>query len=112
MTSLSPEAANAKLRAASAVFLDVRTASEFAQGHVPDALHVPVTKDLRQPNAEFVADVVARADGRALIVGCKAGKRSTTAIGRLRDAGFEPPLFELEGGFDAWLDNSDLPVEK
>src|SRR5438874_13503459 len=72
-----------------AVYIDVRTEPEFMNGHVPNAVNIPVvwpdpaTRQMK-PNPDFVKVVSAHfSKGKRIIVGCQAGGRSQFAeIGR------------------------------
>jgi phage shock protein E len=70
-----------KLVATGARLLDVRSREEYARGHLPGALNVPV-QELDSRLAE-----VGPAD-RDLIVYCRSGHRSTRAAEILRQHGF------------------------
>jgi phage shock protein E len=70
-----------KLVAAGAGLLDVRSPEEYARGHLPGALNVPV-QELDRRVAE-----VGRAD-RELVVYCRSGHRSARATEILRQHGF------------------------
>lgn len=90
-----------------APFVDVRTPEEFADGHVPGAINVPVS--LSQgggmvPNAEF-ADVMSALfeKGAPLVVSCKAGGRSARAGALLEQAGFTN-VADMSVGFDGRRD--------
>lgn len=116
---LSPTAAHIRLTAppasaTPAVYLDVRQPGEFEAGHVPDAINIPVTAAGGVAVPNFVEDVLASVSADVhVIVGCKSGRRSTFAISLLKEAKFpETRLSELTGGFDAWLSDQSLPVEK
>ncbi|NJM56116.1 MAG: hypothetical protein HC841_09710 [Verrucomicrobiae bacterium] len=84
--------------------LDVRTAREFASGHLKRAIHLDAT-------APDFAKRVAELD-RAVpyAVHCQSGKRSAAAVATMRELGFEL-LYDLEGGFAAWQ-KAGRPVEK
>ena len=86
------------------IYLDVRTEAEFAEGHVPGALNIPVM--LKDPqtsrmmlNGEFLSTVEQsiRKDAR-LIVGCRSGVRSTRAQEILQPAGYDH-VANMLGGF-------------
>lgn len=111
-TAISPKVAFERLSSGEPpLYLDVRTASEFAAGHVPNAVNVPVMAEGGVAVQSFVEDAQAAIkDASSVIVGCKSGKRSTRAIDMLKSAGVEGPE-ELDGGFDSWLSSPDLPVE-
>ena len=87
-----------------AVVLDVRDASEFAEGHIPNARHVPVSElDKRLKELDKFKQ-------RPVIVSCRSGSRSAAACGLLRKHGFEE-VVSLKGGILAWQQAS-MPLEK
>lgn len=110
-TLISPSAASEQLKSDSPpLYLDVRTPTEFANGHAPSAVNIPVMLN-GASNPEFLDSVrVTIQPDTSLIVGCKSGKRSTMAINILKENGFSN-LQEVDGGFDAWLSDSSLPIE-
>lgn len=69
------------LLGAGGVLVDVRTASEFAGGHAPGAINVP----LGSINDQLVA-IGPRS--RAVVVHCASGTRSKVAASQLRAAGY------------------------
>jgi rhodanese-related sulfurtransferase len=87
-----------------AVVLDVRTAEEFATGHLPSARNVPLD-DVEQK----VAGVIKNKAAPVLIV-CKSGQRSARAQTLLRNLGYAE-AFSLQGGVAAWQE-AGLPVVK
>lgn len=76
----------------SAQFLDVRTADEFATGHVDGALFMPLhivplrASELSRSETYFVV--------------CQSGARSAQATAYLAAAGFD--VRSVEGGMSAW----------
>ena len=70
-----------KLVAAGARLLDVRSPEEYARGHLPGALNIPV-QELDRRVAE-----AGPADGE-LVVYCRSGHRSSRAAEILRQHGF------------------------
>ena len=70
-----------KLVAAGARLLDVRSPEEYARGHLPGALNIPV-QELDRRVAE-----VGPPDGE-LVVYCRSGHRSSRAAEILRQHGF------------------------
>jgi rhodanese-related sulfurtransferase len=97
-----------------AIYLDVRTEEEFAQGHPAGAINIPVVF-LRpgaapQPNDSFlaVAQKVLPAD-KKLVVGCMAGGRSQRACEILEQAGYGD-LTNVRGGFGGARDASGAIV--
>ncbi|HEU5135483.1 MAG TPA: rhodanese-like domain-containing protein [Steroidobacteraceae bacterium] len=77
------------------VVLDVRTAAEFAAGHVPGALNV--SHDLL---ASRVDELAAMRD-KKIVLYCRSGRRTLLAEDVLRKAGFKN-LAHLEGDYLAW----------
>jgi rhodanese-related sulfurtransferase len=77
--------------------LDVRTAEEFAAGHVPGARNIPVA-ELQARIAELAA-----ARDRDLVLYCRTGRRAATAAGILGTNGFLR-LLHLEGDMQGWSD--------
>jgi rhodanese-related sulfurtransferase len=95
-----------KLRAdTNVVVLDVRTAREFAAGHIPGAINV----DWNAP--DFEKKIAAVAKNKTYLVNCRSGRRSAAACevmsGKL---GFRR-CYNLEGGMIAW-ERSGKPVKK
>jgi rhodanese-related sulfurtransferase len=100
-TLVSPEDAFCLLQRGY-TYVDVRSEPEFAQGHVPTAINVPLQRvegDRLVDNPEFLS--VMRAAFRTtdpLVVGCRSGSRSRVAVERLQASGFTQVL-ELRHGF-------------
>ena len=87
-----------------AVLLDVRDAKEFAGGHLPNALHIPLS-ELGSRGSEL-----AKLTSRPVIAYCERGQRSRAAGSALAKLGFTD-IYQLTGGFRAWKD-AGLPVTK
>ena len=107
---VTPEEAKTLLDAAEGyTYIDVRTAEEFAAGHVPGAVNFPVL--LRRPggggmapNPRFVEDVKGKfAPDAKLITGCQRGGRSLKAAEILAAAGFTI-VVDMRGGYDGEVD--------
>ena len=67
---------------ADAVIVDVRTASEFDGGHLPDALNI----DVQSPDFDTLITALPL-DGD-YIVYCASGNRSGAAVARMAELGF------------------------
>ena len=80
---------------AAPLLLDVRTPEEFARGHIPGALLVPVG-ELEGRVAEL-----APFKQRGVVTYCEKGPRAERAAGVLRAAGFEN-VRPLAGSFARW----------
>jgi hydroxyacylglutathione hydrolase len=72
--------------------LDVRSANEFAEGHIPGAINIHGGQ-LRNRLAELPEG--------SLIVHCQGGDRSSIAIGILEKANSRT-LYNVPGGFNEW----------
>jgi rhodanese-related sulfurtransferase/DNA-binding transcriptional ArsR family regulator len=90
-----------RLRAGTATVLDVRPEGEFGQGHLPDALNIPLAQ-LEQRLAELPADreIVAYCRGPWCVL-------SFEAVAVLRGRGYR--VRRLEDGFPEWK-VAGLPV--
>jgi len=83
-------------------YVDVRSESEFAEGHPPGALNIPLQRavgDRLVDNPDFMS-IVSRLFRTTdpLVIGCRSGGRSHVAALRLARAGFTQ-LVELRHGF-------------
>jgi rhodanese-related sulfurtransferase len=99
-----------------AIYLDVRTEGEFAQGHATGAINVPVVfikgPGNMQLNDDFTTVVEKVLPKNAkLIVGCQAGGRSQRACEILEEAGYTD-LTNVVGGFGGQRDQSGAVIVK
>lgn len=112
---------------AEAVYIDVRSQREFANGHPAGAVNIPVafpdpTRGMVM-NSDFVKVVEANfPKDKVLLIGCQAGPRANTACGLLQGAGYQQ-IANVLGGFGGMRDplgnmvapgwaNSGLPVSQ
>jgi rhodanese-related sulfurtransferase len=84
--------------------VDVRTADEFAKGHLRDAKNIPLA-DLSSRIGEL-----EKSKARSVIIVCQTGARADKAARKLAAAGYED-VVSLEGGLAAWQAAS-LPLAK
>jgi rhodanese-related sulfurtransferase len=75
----------------SGVLLDVRSPGEYAGGHLPGAVNVPLDE---------VEAVAARYAGQDVVTVCHSGARSLVAAQLLSAAGAQ--VQSLAGGTEAW----------
>ena len=91
---LSPGEVSERMRAG-AVVVDVRELDEWmVDGHIDGTVHIPLGQ-LSERAGELNAD-------DEIIVLCRTGNRSKTALALLRELGFSD-LHELRGGIRAWM---------
>ncbi len=64
-----------------AALIDVRTAEEYAQGHVPGSINIPLSEI--ESIGEYVSDLSA-----PLFVYCLSGARSGRAVSYLQSEGY------------------------
>jgi hydroxyacylglutathione hydrolase len=75
-----------------ATILDVRTANEFAEGHIEGALNVPLNQ---------LPDRIGEVPAGEVVVICRSGYRSILGASLLQRAGHKDVL-DLAGGMQAW----------
>jgi rhodanese-related sulfurtransferase len=106
--SATAEETAEKLRAGTAVVVDVRQSSEWEAGHIDGA--VPAPRGL----LEFFADPASPRHAEALdpvrptIVVCHSGARAALAAATLQDMGYGD-VSVLDGGVTAWVE-AGLPL--
>lgn len=83
--------------------LDVRNPDEYAAGHIPGAMNVPLPS---LPNRLGELQGLSR-----IYIHCKRGGRAKTARDLMANAGFENLVCVEDAGMDAWVE-SGYPVEK
>lgn len=101
---LGPHAATLVMNADDSVILDVREDSEYKQGHIAKAVHIPLGQ-LKQRIGEL-----DKYRERTVVAYCRTGHRSNSAAAVLRKQGFDK-IHNLAGGIVAWQ-NANLPVTK
>ncbi|NML60278.1 rhodanese-like domain-containing protein [Massilia sp. RP-1-19] len=89
---------------AKTTILDVRSADEFAAGHLRDAKNIPLA-DLGSRIGEL-----DKQKTKAVVVVCQQGARADKAVKMLQKAGFDD-VVSLDGGLTAWT-AAGLPTVK
>ena len=102
--SISPSEADARIKAGTAVLIDVREPDEWAGGVAEPALLCSLS-DLRGDRVQWKTVLEANRD-KELILYCASGARSGVAAGMLRKEGFNAVN---AGGFGNWR-SAGLPV--
>lgn len=93
----------AKADAKVAVLVDVRTPEEYAAGHVPGAINVPLDRLETR-----LAELERYKTGPVHVI-CQSGRRSQAASAILEKAGFHP--VDVAGGTGAWA-AAGYPLER
>ena len=104
ITQVNPFEAIRQLNDQDAVILDVRETKEFNDGHLKDAMHIPLS--------EFKSRIseLDKYKNKPVIAYCRSGSRSFSACKTLKKAGFET-VSNLQGGIMAW-ESQNMPVSK
>ncbi|MFT2091805.1 rhodanese-like domain-containing protein [Paraglaciecola sp. 2405UD69-4] len=84
--------------------VDVRTPKEFAEGHVPNAINIPLS-ELSTSLEKF-----SNLENKHIVLYCRSGYRAGKASKMLQQHGFNN-LYHLEGDMLGWV-KSGLPIEK
>ena len=87
-----------------ALVIDVRDVGEFEAGHIAGARHVPEAQlATRIKELEKFKD-------RPVVLACRTGNRSASAVKMLRSNGFAEAV-NLGGGISAW-EQAGMPLQK
>lgn len=100
----TPQDVTLLINRSKAAVVDVRDASEFAAGHLPEARNIPLGElDKRIGELE-------KFKSKSVVVVCKSGARASAAAAKLAKAGFTD-VVNLDGGIAAWQ-KAGLPLAK
>lgn len=102
--SLSVEEYAKAIEDTTIVRLDVRTAEEYADGHIENTLNIDVLKDDFQEKA-----LITLPNDKTIAVNCRSGKRSKNAAKILVKNGYK--VIELDEGYNGWV-SKGMPVTK
>jgi rhodanese-related sulfurtransferase len=84
----------AQAQAEGVVIIDVRTAGEFNEGHIANAINIDVE------SMRFEAEIAALDKDVTYALYCRSGNRSSIAAGKMSDAGFTSILNAQVGFID------------
>jgi rhodanese-related sulfurtransferase len=102
--AVDPMGATSLINHEDAIVLDVRSMAEFKDGHIVNAVNIPLNglaSNLKQ---------LEKHRGRPIVAVCRSGSRSGTACSLLRKHGFDN-VKNLRGGMLAW-ESANLPVRR
>ena len=74
--------------------VDVRTAAEYADGHIPNAVNIDVF------SSDFAEKIATLDKAKTLAIYCRSGRRSKAAAEQAVKLGFK--VVELDGGVLSW----------
>ena len=98
--SVGVEEFKAEMSKSGVQLVDVRTAQEYSEGHIPRAINIDVNA------SDFEEKIKALDKKENVAIYCRSGRRSKMAANKLTAAGFK--VIELNTGFLSW----DGAVEK
>jgi len=94
-TNMDVAAFQEKIKKGRVVIMDVRTAEEYAAGHIEGAINFDVN------GSSFASHAMKMKEDTEYMVYCKSGGRSVKACKIMSKAGMKN-LYNLEGGYTAW----------
>ena len=97
-------AATQMINRSDAIVVDLRSADDYAKGHILGAKSIPLAELERR------AGELDKHKARPVILHCGDGNRAGGAVATLRKKGFDS-VHNLAGGYVAWQ-QAGLPVEK
>jgi|SaaInl5LU_22_DNA_1037371.scaffolds.fasta_scaffold74249_2 rhodanese-related sulfurtransferase len=77
------------------IILDVRRSMEFEAGHLKNAVNIDYF------SSDFVQKVTELDKSKTLLIYCAAGGRSSGAMSKLSNSGYQV-MYNMLGGFGAW----------
>ena len=95
LVHIDTEAFNELYKKSDVQLLDVRTAGEYAEGHLRGSVNIDVMGN------QFLEKIDDLDPSKPVCVYCRSGQRSTNAGNQLIDAGFTE-VYNLKGGILAW----------
>jgi rhodanese-related sulfurtransferase len=93
VATLSASEVKARLERGEIRLVDVREPDEWASGHIPGALLVPLSR--------FEAEIGSVPIDRPVVLHCRSGARSARALALCRTLGLQHDC-HMEGGIEAW----------
>jgi len=84
------------------VIVDVRTIAEFEDGHIEGAINIPID--------ELVTRIDELSKDDELLVYCRTGNRSSSAVTILLDAGYTK-IYHMHEGISVWIQQGHPVVQ-
>ncbi len=103
ITNMNSNDFSNKIQESGVVVLDVRTPSEYAQGHIANAINIDVEA------ATFNSEIAKLDNTKTYAVYCHSGRRSAIATTAMARAGFEH-IFNLQNGLADWMAHGMMVV--
>lgn len=100
--SLSPQQAINLVNSENGIFVDLRDAGDYKQGHIVGSMNIPVAKLADRMNE------IDKYRDKPVVLVCKMGQQSGAAGKQLRGAGYTQ-VYKMSGGMMEW-GNLQLPT--
>ena len=100
--SVTPQQAINLINSEQGVFVDLRDAAEYKQGHIVESVHIPSAK-----LAERIVEL-EKYKQKPVILVCKMGQQAAAAGKQLKASGFDR-VYKMTGGMMEW-GNLQLPT--
>ena len=84
------------------LLVDVRTAEEFSEGHIKEAINIDYLAE------NFSIEIQELELESPVLLYCRSGNRSSKAMKIMKELGFKE-VYNLEGGIKGWI-SSNNPV--
>ena len=97
--ALSPDEFKYAVEEQGALVLDVRTAEEFAKGHIPKSIFIGLDGSFAPWVGALITDIK-----HSIVLVAPAG-REEEAVTRLARVGYDHPMGYLSGGLQSWRDS-------
>ena len=110
--SLSVEEYAKAIEDTTIVRLDVRTAEEYADGHIAKTINIDVLQEGFLEKVKALINslpIKGESEGVLIAVNCRSGKRSKNAARILVKNGYK--VIELDEGYNGWT-SKGMPVTK
>lgn len=102
--SVDPVEATDLINRRDAFVVDVRSAADFAKGHIINAVNIPMNGFKNQ------MATLQKHKNKPILINCRSGSQSSAACQHLRKEGFEE-VYNLQGGILAWQ-SANLPLTR
>ncbi|HIE74499.1 MAG TPA: rhodanese-like domain-containing protein [Flavobacteriales bacterium] len=82
------------------LLVDVRTAEEFAEGHIKGAINIDYLAE------NFSIEIQELELESPVLLYCRSGNRSSKAMKTMKELGFKE-VYNLEGGIKGWISENN-----
>lgn len=94
MNSIKVSKLNQLMKTESVIFVDVRQSNEYRQGHIPNAINIPLNL--------MSKEIINELQTEKVVLYCNTGARSKVACNAVIDSKNKTKILNLEGGIVDW----------